>query len=82
MTELEDAHAEYQALLTAAEGAHLATLGETGDPQASYAPCVWHDDDCYLFLSALSSHTGNLKRFRHARVTMQRCSFLSPSVSS
>jgi len=62
LTELDDAYTDYQALLIAAEGAHLATLGESGDPQASYAPCVWHDGDCYLFLSALSGHTGNLMR--------------------
>jgi putative heme iron utilization protein len=68
LTELDDAQADYQALLAAAEGAHLATLGKSGDPEASYAPCVWHDGDCYLFLSALSSHTGNLTR--DARISL------------
>ena len=62
MTELDDAYTDFRALLDAAEGAHLATRGKTGGPQASYAPCVWHDGDCYLFLSALSGHTGNLMR--------------------
>ncbi len=53
---------DYRALIDNAEGAHLATLGETAGPEASYAPCVWHDGDCYLYLSALSSHTANLRR--------------------
>ena len=68
MTELDDAQTDYRALLAAAEGAHLATLGETGGPEASYAPCVWHDGDCFLFLSALSNHTGNL--MRDARISL------------
>lgn len=68
MTELDDAYADFQALLGAAEGAHLATLGESGDPEASYAPCVWLDGDCYLFLSALSGHTNNL--MRDARISL------------
>jgi len=53
---------DFRALIETAEGAHLATLGESAGPEASYAPCAWHDGDCYLFLSALSSHTANLCR--------------------
>jgi len=53
---------DYRALIESAEGAHLATLGESAGPEASYAPCAWHDGDCCLFLSALSSHTANLRR--------------------
>ena len=62
MTDPDDANTDYQALLDAADCAQLATLGETGSPQASYAPCVRHEGDYYLFLSALSGHTGNLMR--------------------
>lgn len=62
VTDLGDAIDECQALLNAAECAHLATLGAAGNPEASYAPCVRHDGDYYLFLSALSAHTGNLMR--------------------
>jgi len=62
MNDLEQARAEYLALVDTAEGAHLATLGEAAGPEASYAPCVWHAGDCFLFLSALSRHTGNLRR--------------------
>lgn len=42
--------------------AQLATLTEDELPEASYAPCVWYSGDCYLYLSELSSHTGNLVR--------------------
>ena len=62
MTDFEQASSECQALLNAAGRAHLATLGAAGNPEASYAPCVRHDGDFYLFLSALSAHTGNLAR--------------------
>lgn len=62
MNEIAAALDDYRALIETAEGAHLATLGESAGPEASYAPCAWHDGDCYLFLSALSSHTANLRR--------------------
>ena len=62
MKEIDAALDDYRALIDSAEGAHLATLGEAAGPEASYAPCAWHDGDCYLFLSALSSHTSNLRR--------------------
>jgi hypothetical protein len=70
LSDLEDANTECQALLDAAERAHLATLGETGNPEASYAPCVRHDGDYYLFLSALSGHTGNLLRDRRIGIVL------------
>jgi len=62
MNDTTSALEDYRALIDNAEGAHLATLGESAGPEASYAPCAWHDGDCYLFLSALSSHTTNLRR--------------------
>lgn len=62
MTETDEANAAYQALLQKTECAQLATLDAAGNPAASYAPCVRHEDDFYLFLSALSKHTGNLTR--------------------
>jgi len=40
----------------------LATINRENSPEASYAPCVWYQDDCFLFLSGLSSHSGNLLR--------------------
>lgn len=38
----------------------MATLDAEGLPEASYAPFVWIDDSCYLFLSLLARHTQNL----------------------
>lgn len=62
MSDADDAHREYLELLQGAAGAHLATLDTEGRAEASYAPCVWYEHDCYLFLSRLSRHCGNLER--------------------
>lgn len=62
MSETDPAQAAYRQLLEHADAAHLATLDADGSPEASYAPCVWYEGDCYLFLSQLSRHCGNLQR--------------------
>ena len=62
MSEAQQAQAAYRQLLENGDGAHLATLDADGRPQASYAPCIWHAGDCFLFLSRLSGHCGNLQR--------------------
>jgi putative heme iron utilization protein len=62
MSGLDEAYQEFLELLQEAAGAHLATLDPEGCAEASYAPCVWHERDCYLFLSRLSRHCGNLQR--------------------
>ena len=62
MSDIEDASLDFRALRQAATGVQLATINSDNLPEASYAPCAWHEGDCYLFLSALSSHTGNLRR--------------------
>ena len=38
----------------------MATINVDGLPEASYAPFVWFEDACYLFLSQLARHTQNL----------------------
>lgn len=38
----------------------MATIGADNLPEASYAPFVWHDNACFLFLSQLARHTQNL----------------------
>ncbi len=39
----------------------MATVGRSGMPEASYAPFVRAQDDCfYIYVSGLSRHTGNL----------------------
>jgi putative heme iron utilization protein len=52
---------DYMTLRDQANSAHLATLTRDATPEASYAPCVWFEGDCYVFLSELASHTQNLK---------------------
>jgi putative heme iron utilization protein len=39
----------------------LATVNQNGLPEASYAPYVQQDGCYYIFVSALASHTANLK---------------------
>lgn len=60
MSQDEDARLEYRALREASSSVQLATISPDNHPEASYAPCVWYEGDCYLFLSALSSHSANL----------------------
>lgn len=62
LTDLEDARKDFLKLRDSAPGVQLATLGEDQSPEASYAPCVWLEGSCYLYLSELSGHTANLKR--------------------
>lgn len=58
----DDALRDYLALRNQVSSAQLATLGEGQQPEASYAPLVWYQGACYLYLSELASHTRNLKR--------------------
>ena len=60
--ELDSARGEYRALRDSSKAALLATLAHEQMPCASYAPLVWVDDSCYVYLSDLASHTRNLKR--------------------
>lgn len=62
MTESDDPREDYLALRAAVASVQLATLTPDKNPEASYAPCVWFDGDCYLYLSGLSSHSANLER--------------------
>lgn len=60
MNDINDAREAYLALRESTTSVQLATLGANHSPEASYAPCVWSEGDCYLYLSGLSSHCGNL----------------------
>ncbi|MCP4335860.1 MAG: hypothetical protein GY785_24710 [Gammaproteobacteria bacterium] len=62
MNNLVSAQREYLALRDQASSAILATVSQDQNPAASYAPLVWLDGHCYLFLSELALHTRNLKR--------------------
>ncbi|MDH3762167.1 MAG: pyridoxamine 5'-phosphate oxidase family protein [Gammaproteobacteria bacterium] len=60
MSDLNDAREAYLALRESTTSVQLATLGADQSPEASYAPCVWSEGNCYLYLSGLSSHCRNL----------------------
>ena len=38
----------------------LATINSSGQPEASYAPYLYHNGSYYIFVSELASHTQNL----------------------
>ncbi len=59
---MDEMRAAYLQLREQSRSVQLATVNADSAPEASYAPCVWIESDCYLFLSGLSSHTGNLLR--------------------
>ena len=61
MSDPDNAQQEFIALRDQVNGAQLATLAAGGIPEASYAPLVWLDGSCFLFLSELASHTRNLQ---------------------
>jgi len=46
----------------------MATVDESGCPNASYAPYVKLDDDYYVYVSELSEHTKNLSSTRSASI--------------
>jgi putative heme iron utilization protein len=60
LSDLNDAREAYLALRESTTSVQLATLGADQSPEASYAPCVWSEGKCYLYLSGLSSHCRNL----------------------
>ncbi len=51
---------EYQSLRENIKSVQLATLGEDDQPEVSYAPFIWFEGACFLFLSQLARHTQNL----------------------
>ena len=60
MSDNDAALQDYLTLRAQSSSALLATKAPDGAPHASYAPLLWRDDCCYLFLSQLASHTRNL----------------------
>lgn len=60
---------DYQAFPSQFGSAILGTTSESGEPQASYAPCVIDEDrNIYVFVSGLSAHTQNLTATGRASV--------------
>jgi len=61
LSDTDSMRRDYLALRDQVSSAQLATLSRDATPEASYAPCVWFQGDCFVFLSELASHTQNLK---------------------
>jgi len=61
LSDSDSVRQDYLALRDQVNSAQLATLGCDATPEASYAPCVWREGDCFVFLSELASHSQNLK---------------------
>jgi hypothetical protein len=61
LSDTDSVRQDYLALRNQVNSAQLATLSRDATPEASYAPCVWFEGDCFVFLSELASHTQNLK---------------------
>ena len=61
MSDTDSVRMDYLALRDQVNSVLLATLRRDATPEASYAPCVWFEGDCFVFLSELASHTQNLK---------------------
>ena len=57
----EEVQAEYLALRDSLKTVHIATQSTDGFPESSYAPYLWFEQSCYLYLSDLAKHTINLK---------------------
>ncbi len=57
---LETVRSEYHKLRDQRRSLQMATIDANGLPEASYAPFVWFENACYLFLSQLARHTQNL----------------------
>lgn len=58
----------------------LATVSDTGEPHASYAPFLWHGQKFYIFVSQLAVHTKNLSRQTPCHVMLIRDESQSPNV--
>jgi putative heme iron utilization protein len=61
LSDTDSVRQDYLALRNQVNSAQLATLSRDATPEASYAPCVWFEGDCFVFLSELARHTQNLK---------------------
>jgi len=57
---LISARKAFQNLREKLKTVQLATLDTEGQPEASYAPFVWFEQNYYLYLSELAKHTANL----------------------
>ena len=66
--DIDDIEQQLSAFLHGINALMLATVNSEGTPEASYAPYVEHDGCYYIFISALASHTTNLRHSNAASV--------------
>ncbi len=59
---LNTVRTEYLSMRETSQSVQMATISADGLPEASYAPFVWFEGACYLFLSQLARHTQNLNQ--------------------
>ncbi len=57
---LKKIETEFIKLRDSLKTVHIATQSPDGLPEASYAPYLWFEQSCYLYLSSLAKHTINL----------------------
>lgn len=60
--------ADYRALVASLDSVQLATIGENGEAEISYAPFLPVETVFYLFVSRLSRHTANMQRTGQAAI--------------
>lgn len=59
---MSDIHDNIRALFDATQTCMLATLDDTGHPEASTTPYFLYKNTLYVFISELAAHTQNLKK--------------------
>lgn len=65
---LQDVQEELTMLRRSFSTLQLATVNPLGEPDASYAAYIEHEENYYVFISELASHTCNLLHNRRASV--------------
>ena len=68
--EIQAAQERLDLLRSSRHYAHLSTLGDTGAPLSSYAPCLVREQGVVVFLSQLSGHCKNLLHDSRAGVLL------------
>ncbi len=58
----------------------LATVGQQGEPHASYAPFLFYENHFYIFVSELAGHTRNLIQEPKCHLMLLRAEQDSPNL--
>lgn len=60
MSQSNETNSEVREFIGKSKTVILSTVSQQGDPNASYAPFVMHQNDFYILISGLAKHTSNL----------------------